>query len=54
MWISIAGIGFMFLAIITIFLSRHKLTGILKFVTAIVAYLFLIVAGISLFIVLFT
>jgi len=54
MWISIAGIGLMFLAIFTIYLSRYKLKGILRVVTALIAYLFMIVAGITLFIVLFT
>ena len=32
MWISIAGMGLMFLAISTIYLSRYKLKGVLKFV----------------------
>ncbi|MGX6442580.1 DUF2768 domain-containing protein [Neobacillus sp. K501] len=54
MWISIAGIGIMFLAIITIYLSRYKFKGVLKAVTAILAYIFLIIAGFILFIVLFT
>nr|WP_263325896.1 DUF2768 domain-containing protein [Neobacillus sp. Marseille-Q6967] len=54
MWISIAGIGIMFLAIITIYLSRYKLKGIFKMITAILAYLFLILSGIILFVVLFT
>ncbi|MEW9049817.1 MAG: DUF2768 domain-containing protein [Neobacillus sp.] len=54
MWISIAGIGLMFLAIITIYLSRFKLKGFLKIITAILAYLFLLVSGLTLFIVLFT
>ncbi|OLS40229.1 DUF2768 domain-containing protein [Bacillus sp. MRMR6] len=54
MWISIAGIGLMFLAIITIYLSRFKLKGFLRIITAILAYLFLVVSGLTLFIVLFT
>lgn len=54
MWISIAGIGIMFLAIITIYLSRYKLKGIFKIIAAILAYLFLILSGIILFVVLFT
>jgi Protein of unknown function (DUF2768) len=54
MWISIAGIVFMFLAIATIYLSRYKLTGVIKFLTAIVAYIFLIAAGITLLIVFLT
>ncbi|MDR7075272.1 putative membrane protein [Neobacillus niacini] len=54
MWISIAGMGLMFLAIITIYFSRYKLKGVLKFLTAIIAYIFLFISGITLFIVLFT
>ncbi|MDR6998557.1 DUF2768 domain-containing protein [Neobacillus niacini] len=54
MWISVAGIGLMFLAIFTIYLSRFKFKGIVRIITAILAYLFMIIAGIILFIVLFT
>jgi hypothetical protein len=54
MWISVAGMALMFLAIMTIYLSRYKLTGILKYITAVMAYFFMIVAGITLFIVFFT
>jgi hypothetical protein len=48
MWISIAGMALMFLAIITIYLSRYRLKGVLRVITAIIAYLFLIVAGLTL------
>jgi hypothetical protein len=51
MWISIAGMALMFLAIITIYFSRYKLKGVLRFIAAIVAYIFLIVAGLTLLIV---
>ncbi|MEO2074262.1 MAG: DUF2768 domain-containing protein [Bacillus sp. (in: firmicutes)] len=54
MWISIGGMGLMFLAIITIYLSRYKLKGILRVITAIFAYLFMIVAGLTLLIVFLT
>ncbi|PLS02119.1 DUF2768 domain-containing protein [Neobacillus cucumis] len=54
MWISIAGMALMFLAIITIYLSRYKLNGVFRIITAIVAYLFMIVAGLTLLIVFFT
>ncbi|MDQ1145245.1 preprotein translocase subunit SecD [Bacillus sp. SORGH_AS 510] len=54
MWISIGGMGLMFLAIITIYLSRYKLKGILRVITAIFAYLFMIIAGLTLLIVFFT
>ncbi|MEH7082212.1 DUF2768 domain-containing protein [Neobacillus drentensis] len=54
MWVSIAGMGFMFLAIITIYLSRYKLKGVFRIVTAIIAYLLMIIAGITLLIVFLT
>ncbi|AIM15452.1 MULTISPECIES: DUF2768 domain-containing protein [Neobacillus] len=54
MWISIAGMGCMFLAILFIYLSRYKLNGIFRVFTGIFAYLFLLVSGLILFIVLFT
>lgn len=54
MWISIVGLGLMFLAIAAIYLSRFKLKGILRFVTAIIAYIFMIISGIIIFLVLFT
>jgi hypothetical protein len=54
MWISVAGMGLMFLAILTIYLSRFKLTGILRFITAAIAYILMIISGIIIFFVLFT
>ncbi|GHH98175.1 DUF2768 domain-containing protein [Neobacillus kokaensis] len=54
MWISIAGMGLMFLAIITIYFSRYKLNGVFRLITAILAYLFMICAGLTLLIVFFT
>ncbi|MEH7303533.1 DUF2768 domain-containing protein [Neobacillus drentensis] len=54
MWVSIAGMGFMFLAIITIYLSRYKLKGVLRIITAIIAYILMIIAGITLLIVFLT
>ncbi|MBV7507145.1 DUF2768 domain-containing protein [Bacillus sp. sid0103] len=54
MWVSIAGMGFMFLSIITIYLSRYKLKGVLRIITAIIAYILMIIAGITLLIVFLT
>ncbi|MFJ7725542.1 DUF2768 domain-containing protein [Neobacillus sp. NPDC097160] len=51
MWISIAGMALMFLAIITIYLSRYKLKGVFRVITAIIAYVFLIVSGLTLLLV---
>ena len=55
MWISLASMGFMFIAIIFIYLSRYKLKqGVLKAFTAVVAYLLLVVSGLIIFLVVFT
>lgn len=54
MWISFAGMGLMFLSILTIYLSRYKLKGFLRFFTALIAYIFMVVSGLVIFIVLFT
>jgi hypothetical protein len=55
MWISLASMGFMFIAIIFIYLSRYKLKqGVLKVFTAVVAYLLLVVSGLIIFFVVFT
>ena len=54
MWVSLASMGFMFLAILLIYLSRYKFGGVLKFVTALVAYILMIVSGIIIFLVVFS
>ncbi|WP_299088317.1 DUF2768 domain-containing protein [uncultured Metabacillus sp.] len=46
MWISFASMGFMFISILFIYLSRFKLKGFLKIIITILAYLFMILAGI--------
>ncbi|MGD6878216.1 DUF2768 domain-containing protein [Bacillus infantis] len=54
MWVSLASMGFMFISILMIYLSRYKLNNkSLKFISALVAYLLMIVSGlIILFVVL--
>jgi hypothetical protein len=51
MWISFAAMGFMFLAVVGIYLSRYKLKGFFKIISASIAYLLMVVAGIIIFIV---
>ena len=53
MWVSIAGMGLMFLAILMIYLSRFKAKGFLKIITAVFAYLFMAGSGIIILIILF-
>ncbi|MDC3413059.1 DUF2768 domain-containing protein [Aquibacillus sp. 3ASR75-11] len=49
MYISFAGMIFLFISIGLILLSRYKLKGIFAVVVAIFAYLFLIVGGLIIF-----
>ncbi|MDQ0155230.1 DUF2768 domain-containing protein [Robertmurraya andreesenii] len=52
MWISISSMGFMFVSIILIYLSRYKLKNrIIKFISAFIAYSLLIISGIIIFLV---
>lgn len=55
MWISIASMGFMFVSILMIYLSRFKLNNkVLKFITAAIAYILMVVSGIIIFLVVFS
>ncbi|WP_273125928.1 DUF2768 domain-containing protein [Metabacillus sp. HB246100] len=54
MWISFASMGFMFISIILIYLSRYKLSGVFKVIVTILAYLFMIVAGMIILFVVFS
>lgn len=50
MWISIGAMGFMFISIIMIYLSRYKVkNGVIKFITAFIAYVLLIFSGLIIF-----
>jgi hypothetical protein len=49
MWISFAAMGFMFISILTIYLSRYKLKGFLRGFTAVIAYILMILAGLIIF-----
>ncbi|MGG0716686.1 DUF2768 domain-containing protein [Robertmurraya massiliosenegalensis] len=52
MWISIAGMGFMFISIMMIYLSRFKIkNSVIKFITALIAYVLMILSGIIIFLV---
>ena len=55
MWFALGAIGFMFLAVNFILLSRHKMKNkFLKGITALVAYTLMIVSGIVIFLVVFS
>jgi hypothetical protein len=54
MWFALGSMGLMFLAIVTIMLSRYKLRGIFKWITAILAYSFMIIAGLIILFVVFS
>ena len=55
MWFALGAIGFMFLTVSFILLSRHKMKNkFLKGITALVAYTLMIVSGIVIFLVVFS
>jgi hypothetical protein len=54
MWVSFAGMGFMFLSLISLYFSRYKLKGFFKVVTALIAYVLMIAAGLIIFLVVFS
>lgn len=54
MWISLAAMGFMFLSLLIIYLSRYKLKGFLRFITAFIAYGLMLLAGLIIFFVVFS
>lgn len=50
MWVSISSMGFMFISIVMIYLSRYKIkNGVIKFITAFIAYVLMIISGIIIF-----
>ncbi|PLS16422.1 DUF2768 domain-containing protein [Bacillus sp. M6-12] len=51
MWISLASMLFMFISIVAIYFSRFKLKGIWKILTAIIAYILMISAGLIILVV---
>jgi hypothetical protein len=54
MWFALSSMGFMFISVFSIYLSRYKLKGFLKTLTAIIAYIFMILAGMIIFLVVFS
>jgi hypothetical protein len=55
MWISFASMGFMFFAILSIYFSRYKLKkGVFRFITALVAYIFMISGGLMMVYIVFS
>lgn len=54
MWFSLGAIAAMFLSVVLILFSRAKLTGIIRFITAFIAYALVIVAGIIMVFVVFS
>jgi Protein of unknown function (DUF2768) len=51
MWISFVGMGFMLISLFFIYVSRYKLKGIWKGLTAIIAYILMLLAGFIIFVV---
>lgn len=51
MWISFVGMGFMFISLFFIYVSRYKLKGFWKGLTATIAYILILLAGFIIFVV---
>ncbi|WP_338421112.1 DUF2768 domain-containing protein [Mesobacillus harenae] len=51
MWISFVGMGLMFFSLLFLYLTRFKLKGTFKIITGIIAYVFMIAAGLIIFLV---
>ncbi|MDX8046112.1 DUF2768 domain-containing protein [Gracilibacillus sp. S3-1-1] len=45
MWISFGGMGALILAMVLILFSRYKLKGIISGIVAFIAYVFLVIGG---------
>ncbi|PLR99754.1 DUF2768 domain-containing protein [Bacillus sp. T33-2] len=54
MWISFIGMGCMALSLVSLYLSRYKLKGVFKLLTAVIAYILMIAAGLIIFLVVFS
>jgi hypothetical protein len=54
MYVSFLGMGFMIVSLFAIYLSRFKLKGFFKVVTAVIAYALMIMAGLIIFFVVFS
>lgn len=54
MYVSFIGMGCMIVSLFAIYLSRFKLKGFFKIVTAVIAYLLMITAGLIIFFVVFS
>lgn len=54
MWIALTSMGFMFISVFSIYFSRYKLKGILKMIFTAMSFIFMVLAGILILLVVFT
>ena len=55
MWISLGSMGAMFISVVLIMLSRYKFNNaILKFISALIAYVLMILSGLIIFFIIFS
>lgn len=54
MYISFFGMACMIISLFAIYLSRFKFKGILKGITAVIAYILMIIAGLIIFFIVFS
>lgn len=54
MWVALASMGLMFVAVLAIMFSRAKLSGVLKFIVSTFAYICMFTSGVLMLLVVFT
>ncbi|WP_347549838.1 DUF2768 domain-containing protein [Pseudalkalibacillus hwajinpoensis] len=54
MWVALAALGLMFIAVMAIMLSRSKLKGFFRVIVSTFAYLCMFVSGVLMLLVVFT
>lgn len=55
MWIAVASMVFMFISVFSIYISRYKAKNkMIRFILALIAYIFMILAGIIIIFVVFS
>lgn len=54
MWIALTSMGFMFLSVFSIYFGRYKLKGFFKMIATTISFIFMVLAGILIFLVVFT
>ncbi|PYZ94498.1 hypothetical protein CR194_02910 [Salipaludibacillus keqinensis] len=54
MWVSFIGMGLMFFSVILTIITKEKLTGILRYILLTISFIFIIISGLIIFLVVFS